>query len=78
MDYRKTALALGLATGMSFASVSISFYGASSEYTSTNAKFESDQTSWASWAKENGYVKTTITGSKFSSGLTVTQNEKCD
>ncbi|SHL75818.1 hypothetical protein SAMN05720764_12245 [Fibrobacter sp. UWH5] len=45
MDYRKTALALGLATGMSFASVSLSFYEKTDGYTTTNAKFELDQKS---------------------------------
>ncbi|MDO4947478.1 MAG: T9SS type A sorting domain-containing protein [Fibrobacter sp.] len=78
MDCRKIALTLGLAAGMSFASVSLSFYEKTDGYTTTNAKFELDQKSWTPWVKEKGYVTTTITGSEFSSGLTVTPNETCE
>lgn len=52
------------------AAVSLDFF-TSKSFTQTNRAFESGQTSWSTWTVEDGVAKTTISNTKFSSGLTV-------
>ena len=52
------------------AAVSLDFF-TSKSFTQTNQAFESGQTSWSTWTVEDGVAKTTISNTKFSSGLTV-------
>jgi len=58
-----------------FASVSVNFLDENS-FTQTKAFFEADQKSWASWGStdNNAGVKTIISATEFSAGLTISVN----
>ncbi len=62
-----------LSTGSALAAASLDFYSNKS-FTETKYAFESDQTSWSGWTVENGKARTTISATKFSSGLTISLN----
>ena len=76
MRHLSAVMALSFMATSAFAATVVDFVERNG-YTTSNEKLESDQTSWSSWIKNNGALKTTIKGDKFSAAVVVPYPE-CD
>lgn len=76
MRHLSAAMALSFMASSTFAAIIVDF-NENNNYKTESAKLEDDQDSWSSWTKENGVLKTTIKGDKFSSAIVVPPPE-CD
>lgn len=70
MRHLSAAMALSFMASSTFAAIIVDF-NENNNYKTESAKLEDDQDSWSSWTKENGVLKTTIKGDKFSSAIVV-------
>ena len=70
MRHLSAAVALSFMASSAFAAFVVDFVE-NNNYKTESAKLEDDQDSWSSWTKENGVLKTTIKGDKFSSAIVV-------
>lgn len=76
MRHLSAVMALSFMASSAFAAIVVDFVD-HNNYTTKNEKLEDDQDSWSSWTKENGVLKTTIKGDKFSSAIVVAAPD-CD
>ncbi len=76
MRHLSAVMALSFMATSAFAAIVVDFVD-HNNYTTKSEKLEDDQDSWSSWTKENGALKTTIKGDKFSSAIVVPPPE-CD
>ena len=70
MRHLSAVMALSFMATSAFAAIVVDFVD-HNNYTTKSEKLEDDQDSWSSWTKENGALKTTIKGDKFSSAIVV-------
>lgn len=76
MRHLSAVMALSFMASSAFAAIVVDFVD-HNNYTTKSEKLEDDQDSWSSWTKENGVLKTTIKGDKFSSAIVVSAPD-CD